>query len=199
MSDPVTGHLRTTSDANKAFEQFDELRNKHTILRAVVIAQTEGEHFHVLGHVSNPDEIALLLMVASQALAAVPQHLRDQDGVSGEAVIGERVGDPEPAAEPPPGPPAGRGIRTLAAHWARMEAVVFADESKDARRDYRRTFYCGALTLFELINGSLDPRSVEPTERDVNFLNELNAELQDFREQIIREESAKPPSAPAAA
>jgi len=62
--------LRTAVDKRKAMKQYETLRRANVVEMAVVIARLKDGSYHVLGQELTPYEMAPLLVVAAEALAA---------------------------------------------------------------------------------------------------------------------------------
>lgn len=181
MSDERQGRVQTASDPAKAFRQYDELRRTKRLKRALIVAELEGGNFRVLGQMANPAEMARLCMVAAEALAQVPEAQR---GVP----IAEKATEAQPGPRTPVRTDSKR-LLTLAASWASLEAETFnAETSPLQRREMRRAFYAGALGFFEILISDLDPGD-EPTDKDMNKVDNLQAELVRFAEALDRGEA----------
>jgi hypothetical protein len=74
MSDEPKRQVRfrtAASDKRKALEHYQDLRRSGASKRAVVISEAEDGAITVLGQMLTPDEIAMLLLVAADALALI--------------------------------------------------------------------------------------------------------------------------------
>lgn len=177
MTKQPQGRLRTAMDPRKAFRQYDEMRRTGKLERALIIAETADGHFHLLGQMTDPAGCARLCMVAAEALAQVPE---DQRGPA-----------PVESNPPPPPPPPVQPVRvgrqpvfTLAAGWTAFEQNVFSPEIGPVqRREMRRAFYSGAQELFSTILSMLESGD-DATEGDLTKMDDLNAELERFVEDV---------------
>lgn len=67
--------------------------------------------------------------------------------------------------------------------WRKFCLACFGDVSREQYIDLRRTFYGGAAALYGTIMNILEPGD-EPTEADLERMNSLHNELQNFNEDV---------------
>lgn len=76
--------------------------------------------------------------------------------------------------------------KTIAAEWASFEEALLKDAPPIQRQEMRRAFYAGAQTFLGIMTGHLseteDPDEV--TEEDMNLLETLSNELEQFGKDV---------------
>lgn len=73
---------------------------------------------------------------------------------------------------------------TMAENWKRFAEMVLPADAPDIQRsEMRKAFYAGA-TAFMGIMEELTDEDVEPTERDMEMVEAIHRELQDFAEAV---------------
>lgn len=78
-------------------------------------------------------------------------------------------------------------MKTIKAQWESFEAALLQEAPPIQRQEMRRAFYAGAQSFFGIMQGSLsetdDPNEV--TEADLNLLDELEEELNQFAKDVV--------------
>lgn len=70
--------------------------------------------------------------------------------------------------------------------WQRYRDLVIPADAPDVQiQECRQAYYAGAAVLMESIMATLDPGS-EPTDADLERMNSIQAELDEFGQQIDR-------------
>ena len=76
------------------------------------------------------------------------------------------------------------GFKYIESGWAGYRHVVIpADASEVQVNESRRAFFAGAACLFETIMLAASP-GVEPTEADMDMMANLQAEIDEFGQQL---------------
>lgn len=72
--------------------------------------------------------------------------------------------------------------------WQKFKSACWANPNPhpSVERELKRAFFAGALALQGLMMSKLSP-DAEPTQKDVDFMTELESELHDFGLQTIAE------------
>lgn len=76
-----------------------------------------------------------------------------------------------------------RERRTLLEEWSSFLRVIPANAPVVQVVECRRAFYAGAQALFILMTGGLDADS-EPTDTDLQYMDALSQELQQFANDV---------------
>jgi hypothetical protein len=75
-------------------------------------------------------------------------------------------------------------IRTL---WEEYRGLVIpADAPPVQVRESRKAFYSGAATIFGALTGGVSP-GLEVQDSDMQMMDDLAAELKEFRDEMVRE------------
>ena len=168
-SAPVEVRLQTASDPAEAFRRYDELRRSKLVKRALIVAELKSGSFWVLGQMANPNSMAQLCFVATEALGGLPAELRERP--SGDAIVVDNTELPPIAS--------GKLFLSIAAAWAEVEQSFDTFDPKIGaaqRRAMRQAFYLGASVLFHRIDTLLD-QGDDGTEAGIAKMNDLRGEL----------------------
>lgn len=72
-------------------------------------------------------------------------------------------------------------MKRIEAEWQSYKTVVIPHDAPEVQIcESKKAFYAGANSLFHLIINLVDPKTSEPTEKDLESMDELNKELNDF-------------------
>lgn len=75
-------------------------------------------------------------------------------------------------------------MKRFEAEWLSYKMHIPSDAPEIQFHETRRAFYAGALALFSQVTDMFDPKSPEPTSKDLASMQDLYKELMDFVELV---------------
>ncbi len=75
--------------------------------------------------------------------------------------------------------------KPIAKLWESYLLILPKDATANQITETRRAFYAGAQALFHSILVNLDPDQ-EPTENDLRRMDDIQQELREFREMVLK-------------
>jgi hypothetical protein len=174
MSEQRQSYLRSNTDREEAFAEYEALKAEGDIEKAVIIVKRRDGSFAVHGQMATPLDMGELVYLAASAITATiaAQSEKQPDEAAPKTERSGRTSKPYPM--------------TVAAAWAKYEVAFGLYEGelpKPVRDEIRGAFYAGGIATHNLfMDAAAEPdgpaRISAIREEMSNFMDDLERKMQ---------------------